>query len=142
MKFILLFIFLAIGCERDDRIKDFIKESVLTDEMRMYEISSYDVIPLEGSCEGRKLFILPAERLIMPDEAGVGVNLCGSAGCVMYIIADDGKNLELLHEANYFSFVTESKGKDCPDLTFESYMGKDGEQVLVYNKKSKLYLKL
>jgi hypothetical protein len=140
MQFILLFIFLAVGCEREDRVKDFIKSSVLSEDMKMYEINSYKLIPLESTCEGRRLFILPAQDLVMPYEAEVGVNLCGSAGCVMYLIADNGKDLEILHEANYYSFVKESKGKDCADLTFESYMGKDGETAVVYNKELKTYV--
>ena len=139
MKLFWLLIFLTLGCEKEDRVKDFIKSSVLSEEMKMYEIHSYKLIPLEGTCESRKLYILPSQDLDMPIEAEVGINLCGSAGCVIYLIADDGKNLEILHEANYYSFVKESKGKDCPDLTFESYMGKDGQTVVAYDKTSKMY---
>ncbi len=140
MKLIILFFFLILGCQKEDRVKNFIQTSVLPDEMKMFELNSYKVIPLAGTCEGRKLYIIPAQDFVMSEDAGVGVNLCGSGGCVMYLIADDGEEQEVLYEANYLAFVKEAPStQNCPDLTFESYMGQDGEETLSFNKKTGAY---
>lgn len=100
MKYLCLLVLLMnVSCVKEDSLKEVIEQEL------QVEVQSYKSIKLQGRCNGKRFFVVPAVDMTFAKEYEVGGSLCGSGGCEMYVISQKEKVFKMEHVGTYLGLI-------------------------------------